>query len=479
MPELEERLLARGVKFCFIIKQDIREEEHSVWQEMLSRSSPLSSWFRRVVFECSDHHPGLAGDWQGWNLVKVFFTEAGISVKPSEAKSFYEQIFVRFSEWFIEICQDRRIECKPYDFRILFRLHPPESASQFVPIPPLDGVCAKLLSQQNALPTPPVTLTDMHGLARETVSDRTMEELLKYVEKHRLTLFGDYGIRREERSDVCQFYILVPDQPEEAESMQRLQGKLSHELILYSRDTALSDFEGTARIMLSELLHNGVIDSQRVEEILGNPDNHFVTGQGHTRLTLDFDIKELGPQSELGRALDATKKDLQRKLEGTPYSLYGAVSYTLTDADLERIETVLDDIVHFRNASRDVLYVRLSMLLVAGEYEGIVEVARRVDEIMISHMALDLTPSPPIPTDIEDAKKRWKSAESELTQDGRKADSYLFWRDVSAIPLQAFLAAREPMCNDLNGVAAWTHIGVTITSDSFQHSKYGCYVAGS
>lgn len=473
-------MLARGAKFYFITKQDIPKEEYGMWEDTLSRSSPLSSWFGEVRFEYS-YHPALIRDWQGWNLIKVFCTNAHISIEPSEAKSFYEEIFVGFSEWFLMLCRDRRIECRPYDFRILFRLHPPESPGEFVPIPALHDISGKLVSPQSVLPNPPLTLADMLELAQEVVSRQKLEELLEYVERQRLTLYGDYGVRSEERWDICHFYTLIPgpSPSEEMETMQSLQGDLYHELILHSKDTVFADFKGIVGVLLTRLLHNGAIDSQKVEQIYGNPDDHFVTGQGHSRFAIRFDLEKLSPDSRVMRAVDVTKKAIQRELEGTPYSLYGAVSYTLTDGDLGRIEAVLDDIVYFRKASRDALYVRLSILLVVNDYERAIGVARKTDEVINSHMVFDLNASRPIPTDIEDAKKRWESAASELARGGSKVTSYLFRRDVSAIPLQTFLGAREPMYEELSRIAEWAHIGTTITSDSFPHDRYGCYVVGS
>jgi len=90
---LEKKLPARGVKFYFITKQDLPEKERSWWQEAVSRSSPLSKWFRRAQFEYSGH-PALITDWQGWNLIKIFcpdpssivaFAEERLITQPEEA----------------------------------------------------------------------------------------------------------------------------------------------------------------------------------------------------------------------------------------------------------------------------------------------------------------------------------------------------------------------------------------------------------
>ena len=47
--DLEKNFPARGVKFHFIIKQNISEIERNSWQEALN-SSPLSMWFKQVSF---------------------------------------------------------------------------------------------------------------------------------------------------------------------------------------------------------------------------------------------------------------------------------------------------------------------------------------------------------------------------------------------------------------------------------------------
>lgn len=478
MSASENALLARGVKLYFICRQDIPDEDHATWQEAVSLASPLRTWFGGIEFEYSDH-PDLISDWQGWNLVKIFCPHARVSVKPSEARLFYENVFVRLSEWFSKLCEDRGIDCKPYDFRILFRLHPPEDPQQFVPIPSLDGISAKLVSPQATLTRPPLTLVDMLERVQEVVSRRKLDELLAYAEREGLTLYADYGIRSEHNSDVCQFYILVPGASGEIQTMQSLQGDLYHELILHSTDAALADFEGIANALLTRLVQNGAIDNQKAEQARGNLHDHLLTGQGHTRFAIRFDIKESGMNSELMRAVDLTKKAVQKELQATPYHLYGAVSYALTDADLGRIEEILEEVPHFRTASRDSLCLSLCISMVVSDYNRALEAARRTDEIIQRHMLPELPESAFAPTDIEDAKRRWDSAASEQTQQGRTVRSYIFIRSVSAIPIQAFLDTREPVYEEFSRLAERLDIGATITSDSFVYSSWGCYVAAS
>jgi hypothetical protein len=57
---LENNFRARGVKFYFIIKQEIPEKEHNSWQEAV-HSSLLSKWFKRVQFEYFNH-PALINE---------------------------------------------------------------------------------------------------------------------------------------------------------------------------------------------------------------------------------------------------------------------------------------------------------------------------------------------------------------------------------------------------------------------------------
>jgi hypothetical protein len=479
MWKLEEKLPARGVKFYFIIKQDIPEKEHALWQEAVLRSSPLSQWFTRVQFEYSDH-PTLIRDWQGWNLIKIFCPDAHISIKLSEAKSFYKEVFAQFSEWFIKLCLERRIECKPYDFRILFRLRPPEKPGEFVPIPSLNDISRKIVSPPNILPNPPLTPEAMFDLAQiNTFSGKAFEEVLKYVEEKKWKLYGGYGIRTEKDANTYEFDTLPPDSSEEVESVQSLQGELSYELILYSKEKAPSDFNNAVKVLLARLQRYGVIDNEKVQHVFSNPDRYFEAAQLCSRFVLKFDVKEVGLSSERGKALDFVKKQLQKELADKEYHLYGVVSYTLTDEDLKRIEAVLDNIVYFRNTARDALYVRLYIHLVASDYERIIEIARGTDEILSSHKIIDLNGWPAIATDIEDAKKRWESAASDLAKDGRKAISYLFLREISAIPLQVFLDVRESVYKELNKSAEWASIVTIITSDNLQYSRYGCYVFGT
>lgn len=473
---LEKKFPARGVKFYFIIKQGIPEKEHNSWQEAVSRSSPLSKWFRRVQFEYSDH-PALISDWQGWNLIKIFCPDAHISMKPSEAKSSYKEMFVQFSEWFIKLCRDRRIECKPYDFRILFRLCPPESVGEFVPIPSLSDISRKFVSPPTILPNPPTTPEALFDLAQKSLSGQAFEAVLKYSEKDKFKVYGGYGLRTEEHANTYELDIVLPGQSEEIESMRSLKGELSHELILQSQGKAPPDFNNVVKALLTKLIQNGVIDSKKVEHVYNNPDDYFEATQWRARFVLKFDLKKWSPDSELGRALDVAKKQLQKELTGTKYYLYGAISYKLTDEDLPKIEAVIDDIIYFKNAKRDDLFTNMSILLVDSTYERIIEIARKADEILNSHKIIDLIALPGTATDIEDAKKRWNSAVSDLVRDGKRATSFLFLREISGVPLQVFTCARESLCQELNKIAGETHITVTLTSDNQQSTRYGCLVA--
>jgi hypothetical protein len=79
-------------------------------------------------------------------------------------------------------------------------------------------------------------------------------------------------------------------------------------------------------------------------------------------------------------------------------------------------------------------------------------------------------------TDIEDAKKRWNAAVSDLVREGRSATSFIFVRELFGLPLQMFTGARESLYRELNEIAE-THIDTTITSDNMMKSiRYGCYV---
>jgi hypothetical protein len=473
----EKKLPARGVKFYFIIKQDIPEKEHASWQEALLRSNPLSQWFSRVQFEYSDH-PALIKSWQGWNLIKIFCPDARISINPSEAQSFYKEVFIQFSEWFIGLCRQRKTECEPYDFRILFRLRPPEKPGEFVPIPSLNDISRKIVSPPAILPNPPLNPEAMSDLAQKNIlSGKGFEVLFKFAEEHKLKLYGAYGIRTEEDANTYELDTLPPDASEEVESMQSLHGELSHMLILQSQRMAPSDFDDAVKTLVVRLLQNGAIDNEKVQHIFSNPGDYFQARQWCVRFVLKFDLKKYSPGSELGRVLDSTKKQLQKELAGRGYNLYGAISYKLTDEDLTRIEAVMGNIVYFRNARCDELFANVNMLFLDHDYERIIEIARKTDEILNSHKIIDLSKSPDAATDIEDAKRRWHSAMSDLVRDGGKVPSFFFLKEISGVPLQVFIDARESLCKELKEIAAHVGIHVTITSDIDSYNGYGCYVA--
>lgn len=462
----EKKLPARGVKFYFIIKQDIPEKERAAWQEAVSRSSPLSKWFGRVQFKYWDDHPTLISDWQGWNLIKIFCQDAHTSMKPSEVISSYKDIFMQFSDWFIKRCRERRIECKPYDFRILFRLRPPETAGEFVPIPTLNDISRRVVSPPSILPDPPTTPEAGFALAEKVFSGQQVAMLLEWAEKDKSEVYVGYGVRTEQGANTYELDTVFPDLSEEIEAMRSLQGALEHVLILQAQGKAPPDFNNIVEALLMKLLQNGVIDSMKVEHIYNNPGDYFEATEWRTRFMLKFDLKSTDLTGERGRALDSVKKDVQRQLQDTTYSLFGVFSYTLADEDLTRMEAVRRNIVYFRNAKPDELFINLSVILVGHTYDRIVEIARETDKV------LNTSPA----TDIEDAKKRWNSAVSDCVRDGRKVASFIFFKQVSGLPFQVFTAVQESLYKELNKIAGETHITAILTSDNQARTRYGCYV---
>lgn len=67
---------------------------------------------------------------------------------------------------------------------------------------------------------------------------------------------------------------------------------------------------------------------------------------------------------------------------------------------------------------------------------------------------------------------------SDLVRDGGKAASFIFFREITGVPLQVFVDARELLCKELNKIAAEVNRGITIASDNFPAVSYGCYVTG-
>jgi hypothetical protein len=394
-------------------------------------------------------------------------------MKASEAKSTYAEIFIQFSEWFIKFCRDRRIECKPYDFRILFRLSPPENAHEFVPIPSLSDIFRKIISPPTILPNPPTTPEAMFAFAQTSLSGRAFEMTLQYAEKKKVKVYSSYGFRTEKDSNTYELDMVMPSQSEEIESMRSLKGELWHSLILQSQEKASTDFNNVVNALLKKLMQDGAIDSQKLKHIYSNPGDYVEETQRCRRFVLKFDLKKWRPDSELGKALDVVKKQFQKELIGTKYSLYGAVSYKLTNEDLPRIEAVINDVVYFRNAKQDDLFTIMSIRLGDSTYDRIIEIAKKTDEILCSNKIITSA----MATDIEDAKNRWKAAVSDLIRDGRKAASFIFFREIG-IPLQMFIGAHESLYRELNKIAE-THIDTIITSDNQMKSiRYGCYVIG-
>ena len=136
---------------------------------------------------------------------------------------------------------------------------------------------------------------------------------------------------------------------------------------------------------------------------------------------------------------------------------------------------MISGIVFFRNVKQDDLFTNVSISLDDNTYASIIEVAKKANEILILHKIVNIDTT----TDIEDAKKRWNSAASNLMRGGRRATSFIFIIEIFGLPLQMFMADRESLYCEFNKIAQTTHITTTITSDNQMKSvKYGYYVAG-
>jgi len=252
----DKPLPARGVKLYFIVNQDIQEGERSSWRDAVSRSSPLANWFGRVDF-AHFGRPTLISPWLGWNLVKILCVGTHILVKPSEAKSAYNQIFQQSSTWFARFCGDRGIECRPYDFRVLFRLHPPENPGEFVTIPSLDGVVGQVVSPTSlmSMADPPANPEEMLRFAETTgvLGGQALGVAIQHAARCGWEVYAGYGVRTEESANTYELDTLEPStRPADAESMQSLQGELSARPISESGEEAPQSSYGVLGIGISK-----------------------------------------------------------------------------------------------------------------------------------------------------------------------------------------------------------------------------------
>ena len=179
------------------------------------------------------------------------------------------------------------------------------------------------------------------------------------------------------------------------------------------------------------------------------------------------------------RALDAVKKDIQERLKGTAYNLFGVISYELADGELAKLEEVVEHIGYFEALARDKLFVNLVIILSGNTYDAIVKAAAKTDEILNSHKVVDLDTNPHMAVDIQDAKRRWNSAVADCSRDGQRVSQFIFYRNVSAVPYAAFTDARESLPKELKALYSDAVIEITITTDSYQSARYDCYVGST
>jgi len=111
----EKKLNIRNVEFYFILNKDIPKEEVLLWQEAIKKSC-LYDYFQRVEFEkYRIEKSSLLKNFKGWKVVKCFCTNSVLFIKPSKSDKFYLDIFKEFSEWFIDYCKNKSIDCKVYN----------------------------------------------------------------------------------------------------------------------------------------------------------------------------------------------------------------------------------------------------------------------------------------------------------------------------------------------------------------------------
>jgi len=266
----EKKLKARGVKFYFIIKREIPVNGQLWWKHTIATSSPLCKYFR--VIDVGDFTSrGMVG-WEGWKLVKIMCWDTGIVLEPAEVESFYDDMFKEFSNWFAELCERANVESEAYDFRVLIRISPQEDRGEFVGIPSLKAISAKVVSPAALLPVVPQNPEEMLEFAIKTsrLSPEGVNRLCEICDARNFAVYCSYGVRTEDDSNTLEF-DMVHIGPK-----GRLEGKLTYSLILETSRARDRDFDKVVVLLLERFKKNQVLGSQLVKSIMNDLDKYII-----------------------------------------------------------------------------------------------------------------------------------------------------------------------------------------------------------
>jgi len=486
----EKKFKVRGIKFYFIVKPEIQKNERLLWKNAISKSSPLCNYFQRI--DVGDFSSKGMDEWKNWKMIKIFCYNSSILLKPSDIEQFYNKIFVEFSDWFIKFCKNEKVECRAYDFRIIFRISPLESPTEFIPIPSLKEISLKVVSPTDSLPNPPKTTEEMLQFARKItpLNSKGFDATLNFSKKG--IVYSSFGLRNEKDANTYELEMIIPTERTNCTAKGKLKGKLVYNLILETKNRRDVDFNKTIRLLLKKLEINQIISVDTGKNILNKLDDYITEGAigkttANTRFVFTHEVMDV--PEELRVQLDLTKKQFQKELKNTKYSLYGVVSYELTDDDLDKIKDAIKEIVYFQNMKQDDLSINLHIELLDNSYEKIIAIIKKTDKILNSAGILDIKKSPNMATDLEDAKNRYNVAISDFKRDFKLSAStntedlakkgtvsFIFLREVRGIPLLTFLRSRKLLYNGLYKIAKDTSIRVTLTSDVLFSSTHGCYI---
>ncbi len=181
MSFFEKRFLGRGVKFYFIVNSSIPMVQWHLWKIDMNTESPLADYYQRI--DVSDYVSGGFGKWKNWKQVKVVALHASFKIKSSRAEKYYYAMFKNFTSWFINYCKIKGIECRVYDFQMLYKLEPEEKSGEFCPVPSLRKIANEIIRPPVSLPTPPNTGEEIVSLAlkQTALNKRALDAMINAV----------------------------------------------------------------------------------------------------------------------------------------------------------------------------------------------------------------------------------------------------------------------------------------------------------
>src|SRR5271157_972734 len=199
----EAPLKIRNVRFYILVHALLSKERQTHLASELSSSASLKSYFRNV-----DVSYQLNLVKENWTCVKISCHGADRRIKPSDSTEFYARLSEDYLEHAGALFKRETLDWELYDFRVFFRIYPPEKTQEYIPLPPLADISKKIPGHPSEPSTPKNYDEMLEYLRKVSPIDKTTEEMfIRTTEEDNLMIYGSFGIQGSKSTEYAVFPI--------------------------------------------------------------------------------------------------------------------------------------------------------------------------------------------------------------------------------------------------------------------------------